>query len=323
MTHFKPYLSRFLICLGLLLAYTNTFSQVYNYADGEGPTPPDSVKGLYVGLNLGVYFANKNTAFVYDGRGYNRDGAFISPQNNFFGTWLSQAIQGSITAQNRTSRAMEDKAGYSFSSDDWLFELSDMPNLMTYSGSFLYGGHLRYMFNSDFGVFLELNGTNPVTIGEFTIQDKQSTGTDPSQVQTLQRFAIRGEEQRLMINAGMHRVLLRKSLEQQGKSSAILPYFDAGFNMTFVKYEANFIEMAGEGVVDLMNFFNNQGQYQYSANVLTGIGFGGFVGAGGQITIGRKFTIDMGYVASFETIKLGEVKKLGLQNQLVFKAIYM
>ena len=93
--------------------------------------------------------------------------------------------------------------------------------------------------------------------------------------------------------------------------------------MTFVKFEENFIELGSEGNVDLMVFFDNLGNFQADANVLTGVGFGGFGSLGAQITIGRKFTIDMGYSASFETIKLGEVKELGIQHQVVLKAIYM
>lgn len=326
MLDFRPVYLRFSIVMVFALFFANAQSQVYNYADGEGPTPPDSIRGLYVGLNLGVYFANKNTAFIYDGRGYERDGAFIS---NFSNTWLSQAIQGNNSGggsnfqQRRTNVAMESKAGRSFTTDDWEFIEDNTPQVMTFSGSFMYGAHLRYMFNSDFGVFAEVSGTNPVTVGEFTIRDKNPS-SQPGEF-GLYKFGIRGEEQRLMVNLGMHRVMLRKYMEQKGNyNPTILPYFDAGMNMTMVRFEANFIDMGPVvGSVNLMNEINNQNQFITEANILTGVGFGGFAGIGGQITIGRKFTIDIGYVASFETIKLGEVKELGLQNQLVLKAIYM
>lgn len=327
MTVLKPLLFRISLIALLSFFFSNIEAQVYNYADGEGPTPPDSIRGLYVGLNLGVYFANKNTAYLYNGGGYNRDGSFISPQSDFYGTWLSIAIQGpnpesgiSNVQQRRTSVAMG-----GIPTDEWEFTASDFPQLMTYSGSFMYGGHLRYMFNSDFGVFLELNGTNPVTVGEFTIiNTNQAVSNDPGQ-SGIQKFGIRGEEQRLFINLGLHRVMLRKAMEEKGNyNPTILPYFDAGMNMTFTKFQANFIDMGPEvGNVDLMTQVNNQGFNQLDANVLTGVGVGGFAAIGGQITIGRKFTIDIGYVASFETIKLGEVKKIGLQSQIVLKAIYM
>ncbi len=289
-------------------------AQVYNYEDGEGPVPPDSIGGLYFGLNLGGYWANANTAYIYAGYGYDRGGAILS----FSSAWLNRAIQGDPIAEDRTSTAVGLAPG------EWQFTESDMPGTMTFSGSFMYGGHVRYMFNADFGVYLEVNGTNPVTVGQFTIEDLTATNPDPSRNQRFRTFGIRGEEQRLMVNMGLHKVLMRESMEAQGKSTTILPYFDAGVNMTFVKFEENIIDLGSSvGTVDLTIFYNQQSQFVDQANLLTGVGFGAFAGAGGQIRLARKFTIDIGYVASFEQIKLGEVNERGIQHQAVFKAIYM
>jgi hypothetical protein len=300
--------------IGLLFSVQMATAQVYNYEDGEGPVPPDSVKGLYVGLNLGVYFANSNTARMYAGYGYDR-GGFILPFEN---SWLNQAIQGNPQAINRTSTAVGLAPG------EWTFDESDMPLLMEYSGSFLYGAHLRYMFNSDFGVFAEINGTNPVTVGEFTIQ-AQTASPDPLQNDRFRRFGIRGEEQRLIINLGLHRVMGREAAERKGKVPSILPYIDLGANMTMVRFEENFINLGDlVGTVDLMTILNNQGQFiDLQPNILTGVGFGGFGGVGAQITIGQKFTINIGYVASLEQVKLGELNERGIQHQFVLRAIYM
>lgn len=314
----------FLPILILLLFAGNGTAQVYNYADGEGPTPPDSVKGLYVGLNLGVYFANKNTARIYDGSGYERNGEIINKVSNTRDTWLYQALFGTPQAQDRLENAMNpddyDKTGEEFS-------YTDFPQLMTYRGSFLFGGHLRYMLNSDFGAFVEVNGTFPVTVGQFTIQTN-STGTQPGQNDRVRKFGIRGEEQRFMVNFGIHKVLGRKAAEKKGKTPSILPYLDLGGSVTFTKFEANVINLEDQSgyfneTVDITRFYNRTGTLQQEANVLTGAGFGGFAAVGMQITIGRKFTIDLGYVANLQNIKLGEMSETGFQHQVVLKAIYM
>ncbi|NEN25715.1 hypothetical protein G3O08_19685 [Cryomorpha ignava] len=318
-------MNRFLqiaLIFAAILLGTMAKAQVYNYEDGEEPLPPDSIKGLYVGLNLGFYFANKNTARIYNGYGYERDGAIIS---TFAQSWLNRAISGppngSFQSEDRTSEAMRAAPG------EWIFAESDMPGEMTYRPSFMFGGHLRYMFNSDFGVFTEINGTFPVTVGQFTIQ-RVAPSPDPTQNQRLEQFQIRGEEQRLFINLGLHRVLGRKAVEKSGKPTIILPYFDLGATVTFAKFEENVIDM-GEYVVnfnrivDLTQFYTQQGQFVESANLLTGMGFGGFGSIGGQITLGRKFTIDIGYVANFQQVKLGDIKETGIQHQFVLKAIYM
>ncbi|HKL40168.1 MAG TPA: hypothetical protein VJ894_05780 [Cryomorphaceae bacterium] len=300
-----------LIAAVLLFALSGN-AQVYNYADGEGPVPPDSIKGLYVALNLGFYFANNNTAVIYGGYGYQRDGTI----NDFANAWLNRSIQGNPEFRRQTSDAL------GLADGEWAFTEDDMPGVMQFSGSFMYGGHLRYMFNADFGVYAEINGTNPVTVGEFTIQTF-SPSPDPTQNQRLRRFGIRGEEQRLIVNLGLHRVLFREQFEKQGRSTTILPYVDVGINFTFTKFEENFYSLDDGVVRDLTLFFNQQNQFVDQANLLTGAGFGGFAAVGGQITLGSKFILNIGYNASFEQIKLGDVNERGLQSQVVLKAIYM
>jgi len=300
-----------MICVGSF----SVNGQVYNYEDGEGPVDPDSIQGLYIGLNIGYYFANSNTATIYGGFGYTRDGFLNS---DFSDAWLNLAIQGGQQQLDRTERALG-----GVPEDFWLFTITDMPGEMRFSGSFLYGIHFRYMFNSDFGALFELNGTNPVTVGEFTIQRLDVASSNPGQNQPLERFQIRGEEQRLMANLGIHKVFGREASEKNGKSSSLLPYFDLGGTVTFTRFDRNFINMRSEGIVDLTQFFDNIGNFQAEANVLTGIGFGGFGGIGAQLSLGSKFTINIGYIANLQQIKLGEFGDIGLQHQFILRAIYM
>ncbi|MEM9053216.1 MAG: hypothetical protein AAGC47_14275 [Bacteroidota bacterium] len=302
----------FLLILALFVLSLSAKGQVYNYEDGEGPVDPDSIKGLYIGLNLGYYFANNNSAYIYGGYGYQRDGQI----NDFANAWLNQSLQGNPERVRQTSTALGLAEG------EWAFTEDDMPGVMQFSGSFMWAGHLRYMFNADFGMYAEVGGTNPVTVGEFTIQTFGAS-SDPTQNQPLRTFGIRGEEQRLLVNMGLHRVLLRESLEKAGKSTALLPYIDVGLNFTFTQFEENFYSLDDGRVQDLTVFFNQQNQFVDQANLLTGSGFGGFVAVGGQITLGSKFTLNVGYNASFEQVRLGEVNERGIQSQIVLKAIYM
>lgn len=308
------------LILGAILMGSMANAQVYNYEDGEGPTPPDSIKGLYVGLNLGYYFANKKTGSIYNGYGYERDGQIVSTVGQ---SWLYQALFGSPQNINRTNDAMDGVVG----TDYYEINETNFPALMTYRPSFMFGGHLRYMFNSDFGIFTEINGTFPVTVGEFTIQSTRPS-SNPLDNQTLRKFIIRGEEQRMIINLGMHTVLGRKAAEKKGKTPTILPYLDLGGTITFTKFERNLIDLGErveyfDRIVDLTQFYTRQGQYLDKANLLTGMGLGGFGAVGAQITLGRKFTIDFGYVANIQQIKLGDISEVGIQHQIVLKAIYM
>ena len=297
-----------------VIASTTIHAQVYNWADGEDPYHADSIGGLYVGLNLGFYKAHNSTASMYGGYGFDREGARLP----FSSSWLNQAIQGIPDFERRTGDALG-----GIPNDAWSFDESDMPGVMRYNATFMWGGHLRYMFNADFGVFAEINGSNPVTVGEFTIRTLGSSNL-PGQQNPLRRFQIRGEEQRMIINLGAHQVLGRKAMERSGKSTIILPYVDFGVNTTFVKFEKNLIFLGDfVGTVDLTQFYNQQGFFTEEARILTGVGLGAFGGAGGQIQLGSKFTIDIGYIASFEQIKLGEMNERNFQHIFVLKAIYL
>lgn len=296
-----------------LLAATWTHAQVYNYMDGEGEEEEsDEISGIYLGLNLGAYFANSNTAAIYNGYGYQRDGTI----NEFSNSWLNLAIQGNPEAERRTGHAMG-----GLSDGEWTFDESDMPGSMIYSPAFMWGFHMRYMLNQDFGMYAEFNGNKPVTVSEFTIR-RNSPSSDPTQSNRLERFQIRGEEQRLSIHLGLHRVLMRNKFEKEGKSTSLLPYFELGGNVTFVKFEENFINLGTE-VVDLTVFYNRANQYIDEANLLTGTGFGGFASVGGQIALGEKFTINIGYIANVAQINLGGFSETGFQHMAVFRIVYM
>ena len=241
---------------------TTSFSQVYNYEDGETPMSPDSIKGLYFGLNLGFYFPNKAAATLYNGYGYSRSGE----QNNFQDSWLNQAIGSgaSIIERNNVAAAIAEESGYPVTADDYLFSESDMPYRMDYTPSFMYGLHLRYHFNADFAAFLEINGTRPTTVGEFTVHLTNVVTSQPGEY--VRSYQIRGEEQRLIFNLGIHKDL--------GRKEKLKPYFEIGANSTFTKFEENIIKI-GNYTRDLSVFLNQYNQYQTSARNLTGIGFGG------------------------------------------------
>jgi hypothetical protein len=300
------------IC-SMLVGYQSS-AQVYNWADDEESEEPlrlDELGGLVVGLNLGFYQANPNTASIYGGYGFDRDGARL----NFGQSWLNQAIQGNPEFRRRTSDAV------GLADGEWIFDESDMPAEMRFRPSFMWGGHFRYLFNPDFGVFVEVNGTNPVTVGEFTIQ---TPALNPiGQVGSLQRFQIRGEEQRLIFTLGASKVLGRKERERQGKSTSILPIVDFGLNSTFSRFEENLINLGDlVGPVDLTVFFQQQGIAIDEARILTGVGIGGFASGGIQIHLGGDIMIDVLYRASLEQVRLGEWNERGFQHVFILRALW-
>lgn len=291
-------------------------AQVYNWADGEEPKEKvklEDLTGLMVGLNLGFYQANHSTADIYGGYGFDRAGA----RNNFATSWLNNAIQGPPT--NETRRRTGDAIGVG--PNEFSFDESDMPGEMRYRPSFMWGAHLRYNVNPDLGFFIEVNGTSPVTVGEFTVTNLTAT---PGQIQSnfVNRFQIRGEEQRLIFTGGVHKVIGREKREREGKPISVLPVIEAGFNSTFVSFEENFINLENSGIVDLTLFFQQQGVLVEEARVLTGVGFGGFASGGIQIHLGSDIMVNLLYRASHEHVKLGEWDHRGFQHTFVLRALW-
>ncbi len=305
-------MSKILLTTLLSVFLTMSYAQVYNWADGEEPIRLDSVKGLVVGLNLGFYQANSKTASIYGGYGFDRDGVKLP----FATSWLNQAIQGNPQAIARTSDAVGLAPG------EWQFTESDMPGAMRFSPSFMWGGHLRYHFTPDFALFAEVNGTNPVTVGEFTITTFSGSNL-PGEAQQFRQFQIRGEEQRLIFTFGTHQVLGRKAREKRGTSTVFLPFIDFGLNSTFTKFEENLINLGDfVGPVDLTVFYQQQGIPTDEARVLTGVGLGAFGGLGGQIHLGQVIMLDLAYIASYEQVKLGEINERAFQHIFVLRAIW-
>jgi hypothetical protein len=300
--------------IALLLAVTvSAHGQVYNWADGEAPLKLDSVQGFVIGLNIGFYQANNKTASMYGGYGFDREGVRLTfPQS-----WLNQAIQGNPIFRSRTSEAL------GLADGEWQFTESDMPGAMRFSPSFMWGAHARYHFTPDFGMFVEVNGTRPVTVGEFTITTFNATN-QPQQQQQFRRFGIRGEEQRLIFTLGAHQVLGRKARERRGDGTMLLPFIDFGVNSTFTRFEENYINLGPlVGNIDITQIFQQQGFQVDQARVLTGVGVGAFGGAGAQLHLGQNIMLDLAYIASLEQVKLGEINQRAFQHIIVLRAIWV
>lgn len=307
------------IYLLILVLFTAVLAnaQVYNYEDGEAPPrDQDSISGFTFGFNIGYYFANPATAVLYDGSGFDRDGNRYTDLRNF---WLYRAIYSDIRggSNDQVDPAIVeilDPATFV------AFTESDMPFNMRYGPSFMYGAHVGYSFTGNFSMFFEVNGTNPVTVSEFTIQVNPGASADPSP-DNLRRFQIRGEEQRLIFNLGAKKTL--------GNNEFFRPYLEGGVNSTFAKFESNVINLESSTnnfvpplVKDITRYQTNIGGNIEQARNLTGVGFGAFAGLGGQLTMGDKFILNLGYIASYEQVKLGYVESRNFQHIIVLRVIY-
>ena len=279
--------------------------------DQQSDSPRKETKGFYLGLNLGAYFANKYDAQLYNGYGFDRGGIKL----DFNNSWLNRSIGPSAPYQTRQTIETEIGNNTPGGNGTYTFSESDMPLQMRYSPTIQYGLNLRYAFNKKSSIIMDINGCKLTATGEFTLE---LTGVPPSNNpadnNTLPAFPIRGQEQRLWTDLGYHRVL--------GNNDFLNPYIEGGLNFTLAKFESNDIEIYNYHA-DITQVFDNYGNYQYGTVNITSANFGTFLGFGGQITLGTKFTIDLGYNLIHTTIKLRSDPKGTFQHGVIFRIIYM
>ncbi len=262
---------------------------------------------------MGPYFANKYTASLYDGYGYD----WNSNKNNFANSWINIKINqeygagGPFAGQtDRIAIALGVQHG------DWYFDETCMPrpNSLKYNIAFLVGLQGRYCFDKKNSLMIGVNGSKLTVNGSFqiTLQPVSSQTGQPGAI-NYRTFSIVGGEQRMQFQFGYQRVM--------GDDEKLNFFWEAGPIVTLVKFEKNLIQI-NNLTIPLNTFYNQFGYNIYSAKNLTSVGFGVFAGLGMNISISQKWTVQLVYNPSFEQIKLGPYSSPKLQNAIGFRAYY-
>ena len=264
-------------------------------------------KGFYSGIYVGSLFANKNTAGLYDGYGYD----FNGNKNNFANSFMFRKIiieyGGGNGQPDRIAQTLNVNSG------DWAFDESDMPVNLKYNPSFSVGLQNRYCINNRDALILNINASKLTVNGNFTIITRNAQAISGQLTNNIKTFSITGGEQRIMTQLGYQRVL--------GDNDKLNAFVEFGAIMTMAKFEKNAVQINNLNI-DLTTFYNVQGYETYRAKNLTGIGFGVFGGLGLMLTSSPKWTIQVVYNPSIEKINIGNPRKYSIQNTLGLRAYY-
>lgn len=296
--------------LFLLFISINLFSQD-GTDDGANKINADTTKGFHFGLYIGSLFANQYTATMYDGYGFDIDGN----KNSFDDSFMKQKI------------IYENGAGYSNAQTDliaeqlnvdphtWLFDESDMPTNMRYNPTFVVGLTGRYSVDAKNAILLNVNASKLIISGNFTIRTPQSQTGSSTQINNYnQTFAIRGIEQRLMLQVGYQRIL--------GNNEKFNALIEGGLHATLAKFGQNSVQINNLNI-DLTTYFNQPGlPTSLPVRKPIGIGFGAFAGLGATANMGPKTTVQLIYNPSLEKINMGVDPKLKLQNSIGIRLYY-
>lgn len=264
---------------------------------------PASKKGFQVGLYVGCYLANKYTASLHDGYGFDIDGK----KNNFTNSWMNSKINlqygGKSTGQtDYIAQELNVMPG------DWTFDETDMPTFMRYQPAFLIGLQCRYSVDNKNIVLLNVDAAKITATGGFTIRTRAPSGNN-----LYNTFNIKGMEQRLLLQAGVQHLF--------GESEKLNFFAEAGLNVTLTKLDKNLIQI-NNLTIDLTEYYYNGVDPAFSVIKRVGFGFGAFGGIGINMNASEAFIIQLVYNPTYEGINLGPNPKLKLQNAFGIRAYY-
>jgi hypothetical protein len=265
--------------------------------DSDDDSNKPQRKGFHFGLSIGPYWANKYTASLYDGYGLDADGN----RNEFQNSLMYQKIVNEYGGGN----GYTDRIAQELKCDPqtWKFDESDMPVNMRYNIAFMVGLCARYATDNQNAIIINVNAEKIKVTGNFTIE----TPVNPNSNQLnngVNTCAIAGSEQRMQIQFGYCRIL--------GDRPRGNFFVEFGLNATLAKFDKNQIQV-GSLIIDLTSPAAIPGTYTpyatgyttLEAHYLRGIGFGAFGVLGYNLTITKKWTVQLMYDPTYEKVNIG------------------
>ncbi|MBA3972427.1 MAG: hypothetical protein H0X46_09865 [Bacteroidetes bacterium] len=300
-------MSKFVRFLLLLLTFHATMLSAQEAEDVEVTDQNGKRSPFKVGLYIGSYFANKYTAGVYDGYGFDLDGKRNTVfENSYMYEKIINQYGGGYGQTDQIAIAL------GVNHTDWSFNSNDMPVNMRYTPAFLLGLQCRYSVDEKNAISINLNASKLSISGNFTISTIPASGSSQMN-NSIKTFGIRGGEQRLMIQIGYNRIF--------GDNEKANFFAEAGMNITYSQFDKNEI-LINDLMIDLLGFYDFQGIQAGYGRKPRGMGYGVYAGAGLNITMSEQFTIQLIYSPSYEGINIGDNPKLKWQHSLGLRAYY-
>ena len=262
----------------LLLSPTFSFAQDYEPWEEDVDT-----SRFFIGINIGAFFPNHNTADLYTGR----------PDVTSFGI-------EHIFEQPFNRQVFDDYFGAPYEIVEYTFE-------PRYTTSAVVGMHFQYQLDSDISFFLDFNTVQLDFEQFFTVQVDDPTNQMPGP--TLERLPVIGEENRFLLNVGTQIHYF------QGETSS--GYLELFGHFNNIQVQSNYIVIDG---IEYNIFHDNPTDPNLQPG---GNGWGGGMGTGFRFLLGQRVWIDMNYHLTYAEVNLSEtISENGLQNTLMVRGLW-
>jgi hypothetical protein len=271
-------------------------------------------KGFHAGLFIGAFWANKNTAYLYDGYGFDQNGQRNTFGNSILYDQIVNYYGGGYGGVDYIAQLLN------VNHKDWYFNEQDMPTNLKYTTTYLIGLNTRYQIDKKASISLNINGTKLVVNGKFTISSITTNNGFQNQAKQNQ-FTITGTEQRLMFQLGYQRII--------GNHEKLNFMVEGGLNIILSKVQKNEAYLTSDQYnganninINLMSVYSQSPYNYYSAKYFVGVGIGAFGGLGFHLTINPKYTVQLLYSPSYDRTSLGYNPKFKLQNGVGLRVYY-
>jgi hypothetical protein len=228
------------------------------------------------GINIGGYYANKYPAEFYNGAAYNINNVNYVMSNYYWYQDIKHALGASDTVV-----VTED----------------DYPMNMHYKFAMMGGLFIRYNFNFNWGLCLDVNYTQLKAEDAVTFEvDPQSYLTYPD----IRYIPIRGVEQRVHLN-----LMLQRNFRLQ---SRIYFFVQGGLNLNYVRVLQSSIYVE-DREYNLINIYGSQyyvpglSLQEYTV-IQGGVGYGFMAAGGAGIPLTDMFGIEPGVFFNYNNVNL-------------------
>jgi hypothetical protein len=300
--------------LYLILICNSSFAQDNDTISESASNPQIKERGFHAGLYVGAYWANKSSASLFDGYGFDEFGIRNTFANSILYNQIVNVYGGGYNGVDLIAQLLN------VDHKDWYFNEQDMPTNLKYTTTYLVGLNTRFQVDKKTNITFNINASKLIVNGKFTISS--TTTSNGFQSQPIQnQFTITGGEQRLMMQLGYQKII--------GNNQKLNFMLEGGLNVVFSKAQKNIAYLTSSSynganniTIDLMSIYNQVPYNTISQKYLIGAGIGAFAGVGIHLTINPKYTIQLLYSPSYDRISIGYNPKFRLQNGFGLRFYY-
>ncbi|MFT7611522.1 MAG: hypothetical protein ACI9J3_000467 [Parvicellaceae bacterium] len=256
------------------------------------------MKPFFVGVTAGGYFANKNTAYFYNGN-------------------ASGGIERVLNTQFYADQITQEYQSY-----PWTF--GEFPEQMRYTVAAQLGIHLGYNVSETFSLIGDLDLINIKAQDFITllIDDPNNLSPEP----TIEVIPILGKEKRLSLNFGFQNYL--------SSENNTYFYWSLAANVSITKFEDNTMKIGSLPAMYIgdplwignINVNNGSVVAGTGRTKPGGVGVGAIAGFGVKFKFNPQFIFDIGYNLHYTTVNLTDYdsvfKERGMQHSLFARIIW-